>query len=359
MVDIFEDLSKGLLTLTGPQSIAFSEAIFGRIAGSEVVAAIQKEGIPNIRRMREEILKAAGISRFLAQIMRKEVRGQILALKSAIESVLISTFKKSEIQISKVVKELTRLVRKYEDVISTKLSNFLNFIVKNFKTIALWAKRVGIALAVFIPFIVVLRSFVLVMTALNLVLDANPITLMVIGVIALAAGLVALAVWIKRTTSDFLEQHSTINKVVTSIGFLIDLADGVPQAWAKIPVFFKSMWQKILDDFNDFKLEILGGFGKINEVGGAFGLRRPGQIGGLNSSSLSARALEASIQPSQPEVASPRQVVVSPNQASGGGVTETRTVNTSEVTIRDETGLAELTKGIFGNGVTLQQTGAF
>jgi len=51
--------------------------------------------------------------------------------------------------------------------------------------------------------------------------------------------------------------------------------------------------------------------------------------------------------------------MVSPQERIARSVEETRSTSSSEVTIRDETGRAQVTRGKMGAGLKLQQSGAF
>jgi len=58
-------------------------------------------------------------------------------------------------------------------------------------------------------------------------------------------------------------------------------------------------------------------------------------------------------------VSPPIPQVITPQDRTANSIEERRTINTSEVTIKDETGRAEVTKGKLGSGILLQPTGAF
>jgi hypothetical protein len=56
---------------------------------------------------------------------------------------------------------------------------------------------------------------------------------------------------------------------------------------------------------------------------------------------------------------SSRAQVVSPQARVARSIEEQRTTSTAEVTIRDETGRAQVSSGTLGLGIKLEQTGAF
>lgn len=93
----------------------------------------------------------------------------------------------------------------------------------------------------------------------------------------------------------------------------------------------------------DRLIEKAGGFGKIaSKIGGFFGF---GDDDGENGTD----GRDGSNRPN----------VVSPQERAARTIEENRTTSTSEVTIVDQTGRAEVTRGKLGNGLTLQPSGAF
>lgn len=84
-----------------------------------------------------------------------------------------------------------------------------------------------------------------------------------------------------------------------------------------------------------------------------------GSIGGA----IGSVAFDLFGTPAEAQAAAPQGIaepqVVSPQDRAATAINEQRTTSTAEVTIKDDTGRAEVTKGKLGTGLRLQQTGAF
>jgi tape measure domain-containing protein len=94
-------------------------------------------------------------------------------------------------------------------------------------------------------------------------------------------------------------------------------------------------------------IEKAGGFGAIaSSIGGFFGIGGEDEEDGRPTGDSSRRRRRG------PQV-------VSPSDRIARSVEEQRTTSTAEVTIKDETGRAEVTRGALAGGVALQPTGAF
>lgn len=91
VVDIFEDLDKGLAGLGTAERSGVLEGIFGKIplAGVNVLL---KEGSQGLREYRSELEGASGASSQMAEMMRGTTLGSLKALGSAIEGVKIELF---------------------------------------------------------------------------------------------------------------------------------------------------------------------------------------------------------------------------------------------------------------------------
>jgi len=69
--------------------------------------------------------------------------------------------------------------------------------------------------------------------------------------------------------------------------------------------------------------------------------------------------LAANDTPTQAEGAPASPQVVSPQERIARSIEERRTTSSAEVTIKDSTGRAEVTKGALANNIKLQSTGTF
>lgn len=132
----------------------------------------------------------------------------------------------------------------------------------------------------------------------------------------------------------------TLAGFISSIAtFVFELGSGLGIVAAKMVFFFEEL---------DTKIDAIKG--KISSFFEAL----PQQA--LDLLRTNVGSFDASFDPDAP-AAEPR--VVSPQERVARSVEEQRTTSTAEVTIKDESGRAEVTGGTLGAGLKLQRTGAF
>lgn len=232
-----------------------------------------------------------------------------------------------------------------------KLADALVWLVTNSDKILLWAKYIGIALGAFIAFVAVLRTLILVMTAVNLVMAMNPIVLITLAVIALVAavgyliykffGLQGLMLAVKVA---LVAVGTAVLGMMGPIGWLIGAAILIWRNWDVLGPFFSNLWSGIVGAFSGAK-DMIGSMidWLIDKVTGFIRTVTdlPGKVKGFFTGGGSAAEAGANVN--------------SPQKRTADSIRETR--NTSEVTIKDETKKAKVTKGDLGKGVRLQHTG--
>lgn len=213
------------------------------------------------------------------------------------------------------------------------LGKAVGFLVKH-------AKAIGIVVGAFLGLMVVLRSFILVMTAVNLIMDANPITLVVIAIAALVVGIIwAIKHWkmLERILIAILDPFHMIRDNLKSLKIVLK----------SVASFFIAVFDKIKSKIQgvvSFFKRILAPFKKTIDVNAK-----------VTTKKIEPIASRGGI----PQMQSGLFNMLSPQQRTAQAVNETRTTNASEVTIKDETGKAEVTKGSLGKGLVLQKSGAF
>ena len=143
------------------------------------------------------------------------------------------------------------------------------------------------------------------------------------------------------------------------LGLLGALALTVMANWEVLKVFFQDLWVSITQNFesaveNISRLieKVVGAANKVigvrDRISGAIGEKVFDVVEGTKN-----------IFRSEEEKAAMRPGVISPTQRIARSIEESRTTNTAEVTIRDETGRSEVTQGTLGAGLKLQSSGAF
>jgi tape measure domain-containing protein len=194
------------------------------------------------------------------------------------------------------------------------IGDAVSFLSDHGKTIAIFGGTI-LALSV------VLNTFIGVMTAVNLVMAINPIGLIIIGVGLLVGAFVWLMAKIDDVEDYFDGLGETARNVLAPIRLLIDALQTAKE------------WGGKALEFLGFK---------------APDIKLPSFVGvGANNSKSS--------------ISGSNQQMISPQDRVSKQIQETTNNNNSkvEVTIKDETGKAKITKNETGNKVKLQPTGAF
>lgn len=117
------------------------------------------------------------------------------------------------------------------------------------------------------------------------------------------------------------------------IGWLIVAAALIMKHWDPIKTFFSDIWDGIM--------AVINAAGQVgSRVAGFFG------FGGDDDRQGTAQSPA-------------RSQVLSPQERTARMIEENRSTSTAEVTIKDDTGRAEVTRGKLGQGLQLATTGAF
>jgi hypothetical protein len=205
-----------------------------------------------------------------------------------------------------------------------KLASFQKFLSSNAATIAkVTAAIVGLA--------IVVKTLVAVLTLVNLVMAANPISLIIIGVALLSAAIVFL-----------------INYFGGLEAIMVGAAASIVVAWSGLKDFFNNLWDGITSKTDAATARIMSiidkvknAFSSVTDVSKNLGGKVSGFFGFGDA----------------PEQSAPASIV-SPQDRVARSIEERSTTSTSEVTIKDETGRASVTRGRMGRGLTLQSAGA-
>lgn len=219
------------------------------------------------------------------------------------------------VQMTELAKRIRVLVGENRELIAQKVGDFFKFITENAGGILKTIKYVGIAIGVLLTLVTILKIVIGVMTVVNLVMSLNPIGLIVIGVAALIAGFTALVVWIDDVVAGFDSMPVVIQAILAPIEILVRAIKFVKDSIAFIAK---------------------GGIGSF--------------IFDLINGSGDNQAAQT-----------PQTYMVTPQDRTARTTEETRQTSTAEVTIRDETGRAEIRQhGVPGNAtIKMASTGAF
>mgnify|MGYP001113217416 CR=1 FL=1 len=292
---------------------ALASAAFGR-QGLKL-ANVAELGAEKIAQLRKEQRENGVITMKQAEAA-ENYNDAMNSLKKAMAGFLQTVILPMLPLITTLIRDFREWAVANREVISEEILAFGRNLVENFGMIVTWAKRIGAAIAVFFALAAALKVVQMVMLAVNLVMMANPIGLIVLAVVALIAAFSALWIWIEDIDAAFGRMPKALQILLAPLALLIK---GIK--------FIKDNWDSIMSAASSVA-EFLG-FGGDDEA--------EQQAGG---------------QAAAPQVQSPQDRVAQ-------AVEERRSTSTAEVTIRDESGRAEVTGGSLGPGLNLAQSGAF
>ncbi len=350
VIDIFGDLEKRLATMGSFERSKIIEQLFGlrAIAGSNVLLGL---GAKRLREYREELINSDGAAKSMAATMQQSVGARLKSLQSAVESVKLSIFAMNEGPLADTIDKITEWVRANEDLIATRVGEWLAGVINNFDKIVLWMKRIGIAVAAIWGLITALKVFAGIMTVVNVIMAANPVVLITLGVLALIAAIVLLIKNWERVKAwlDTIPAWAVALAGILGgpIALLIAGAELVRRSWQPLKTFFTNLWSGIVNVFNTSLEKIRSTIDQIRSVASP--------VLGIASRVAGFLGIGGDGEPAPAGGAQ----MVSPQERTARTINETRTTSAAEVTIRDETGRGEVTHGTLGAGVSLVTTGAF
>jgi len=279
-----------------------------------------------LKKLMNRVIEVAGRIRDWA-----EANKEMLKLKFAeMMEKIVSKIRVFIDYIKELHKEKSFLER-FKEVFQ-KIESVISFLVKH-KTgiLALVSSLVALS--------VILKVVAGILTVINIISAANPYVLIALGVIALISAIVSLIKYWEKLNKWVKIAVISFGVLMGPIGWLILAAGTLIKNWDPVMRFFKKLWSMIkkVASFTGDKLSGMLKF--IPKIG----LQNP----------------EFDPMKNESKNKNPKPQVVSPQERTARSIEEKRTTSTSEVTIKDETGRAQVTKGNFGPGLFLQPSGAF
>lgn len=232
MITIIGDLNKATKKMGDVERNALMSKVFGMeaISGMNVLMGA---GEDQLKAYRKQIELSDGAAGKMAKMMGDTVQGSYKGLMSAVEGVKISLFSLNSGALKETIDKTTEWVRANNDLISTKVTDFIGgivgFLQKYGEYIPTVLKLVGAFLAVNMA----LKGFIVVMTAANLVMAANPLVLIAAAIASVAAGFAYLVYNVDEVIASFSSMNpvmrailAPLNLILTAIKFIKDALQG-------------------------------------------------------------------------------------------------------------------------------------
>lgn len=243
--------------------------------------------------------------------------------------------------LTDLIQQLRIWMNVNREIVASEILEWVDDLVANFQNVIKWAKRIGIAVGVFIAFQTVLNSLIGVLTLVNLLMMANPVVLVTVAVVALIAALGAMVFWwdeIKAAMTSF---------AVKAVAAFVNVRSKFREAFGAIRDFFNSLWDGVVDKFQRGVDRILSIVDRVKRA--ARGVTRFFGFGDDEGDEAERRARDDGQEP----------MVASPEERTARSIEERR--SSADLTIRDETG-----RGVFkqrgqapGIQFSVVPTGAF
>lgn len=372
VVDIMADLETSTKKLGTADKARALENIFGKIpiAG---VSSLLDQGAESIRKLRKELEGAEGSTEKMAKTMRDTVTGDIDGFTSAIDGVKVALFSANTGPIRDVIQSMTEWVKANKDFIVINVGNAVEWLGKNLGDVVKWLERIAIGVGVFYTMKTAIEGVNTAMAGWKLLstvfgatkgaVEENCKALDCVGENATKAGGKLAGM---RAALNATGLAKSINGVTSALGKggLLGAAFLVGGAIGTVLNETFGLDEKISGMISKWA----GNEDAIDKAGGR--AEKPGiQEGGDQYySDGSIRRADGSWKYKSParvakeqKAAAAAPQVVTPAEQVAKSVTETTETTKAEVTIKDQTGTATITKKPRKKGIKLhvQPTGGF
>lgn len=284
-------------------------------------------------------------------------------------SVLAPTIKDLIKQATKIAQKVREWVKANKELINEKFLEFVESVkdfLKGMVSALNWLKEHGGTLlkvtAGVVALIAALKVLTGVIALVNLVMTANPIGLIIVAIAGLIAAVTAAAFYVAKNWDSIKDKFEALPGPVKAalallagpIGVFAAAALTVRKNWEPIKEFFKTLWDDVVAIFYSAIDKVMA---VVDRVKNAVSVVK-GVASGV-ADSVAEKASGVADFFGMNGVRNSSRSIVTPADRIAKSVEERRTSSSAEVTIRDETGRAEVTNSTMGSALSLQPTGAF
>jgi hypothetical protein len=336
----FARITDAALGMADAQKAAAAADILLGGEANKIIGVLRQQGgtVDEITSKYKALSFRTAESRAGAMALTKATADATFALKSLIAEVVGLAGGEAAGFIDKLTESMKNLDRaavqaKVREVL-TGIGNAIKFLIDNGAEIWKWTQIVAGALAAMAALSVALKTVALAMGVVNIVMAANPLGLIVIAIAAVVAGLV----WLATHTEEVGEWFKWLGaKIVEFWGYAKEV---LPNPFAP--------WLAVLEQIKSALARVAPLAQKVSDTFG-----RAVDFLGFGDEEGDERRT------SEPEGGALAAAMVSPSERVARSIEERRSVDRSEITIRDDTGRAEVTGAPLGNGLQLMRSGVF
>jgi TP901 family phage tail tape measure protein len=186
MPDLIDELNKKTENLTRTQRLAALESIFGR-EGLAGTSKVVSQGGEALRLYRERLRGANGAAGDMAKTMRDTTQGSLNGLKSAVEGVSIALFQTNRGPMREAIDLTTQWIRANGDVIAQNIGGFFLDLAKNMGTYIEVGKQIATVVALVWGLNAALKAVAVVTAVINGLMALNPFVLIIAGLTSMVA----------------------------------------------------------------------------------------------------------------------------------------------------------------------------
>lgn len=273
----------------------------------------------------------------------KSMRSWVVANRDAVSDKFVKFFIRAKESLKRFMNQIKKLDE--EKSMFSRLSFFVEKLTDAIVFLSNHGKSIAKLIASIVALSLVLKTLGIIMAVVNIAMMANPVGLVIIAIAALVASVAGAIIWWDELKAAFNGAPTWFKVVAKAFGFVVS------------PIFiFIDALNSALKTFKVFKSFISGGIGDVSAKETINNISGRDDLISFDASKKGLSLKEKILKSRVDRFDNSRPQVSSPQERVARSIEENR--SSAELTIRDDTGRAELTGGSFGNSISMTQTGA-